>query len=63
MSIVNTLEPDYQEKLEEAQGTDLKTAINTIRETKEELENKGFNISMEEADLGSSYTINISIIK
>ncbi|MBO5095728.1 MAG: ParB/RepB/Spo0J family partition protein [Bacilli bacterium] len=63
MSMVNTLEPDYQEKVEEAQGIDLKTAINTIRDTKESLIEKGFNIMIDEADLGDSYTITINIIK
>ena len=63
MSMVNTLEPDYQQKVEEAQGIDLKTAINTIRETKESLEEKGFNIMIDEADLGDSYTITINILK
>ena len=63
MSMVNTLEPDYQQKVEEAQGIDLKTAINTIRETKESLEEKGFNIMIDEADLGDSYTITINIVK
>lgn len=63
MSMVNTLEPDYQEKIEEAQGTDLKTAINEIRNVKEDLLNKGFNINIDEADLGDSYTITINIIK
>ena len=63
MSMVDTLEPDYQEKIEEAKGTDLKTAINEIRNVKEDLLNKGFNINIDEADLGDSYTITINIIK
>ena len=63
MSMVNTLEPDYQEKIEEAQGIDLKTAINEIRKTKDDLLNKGFNVNIDEADLGDSYTITINIIK
>ena len=63
MSMVNTLEPDYQEKFEEAQGIDLKTAINVIRDTKESLEEKGFNIIIDEADLGNSYTITLNIFK
>ena len=63
MSMVNTLEPNYQEKVEEAQGIDLKTAINSIRDIKDQLETKGFNISIDEADLGNSYTITLNIIK
>lgn len=63
MSMVNTLDPNYQEKVEEEQGIDLKSAINVIRETKESLEAKGFNLTIDEADLGDSYKIDITIIK
>ncbi len=63
MSMVNTLEPDYQEKQEEAQGIDLKTAINSIRELKNRLESRGFNLTIDEADLENSYSITINIIK
>ena len=63
MSMVNTLEDDYEEKVEEEEGTDLKTAINNFRDIKDILENKGFTITMEEADLGDSYNIVINIIK
>lgn len=58
-----TLEPDYAAKLEEEAGTDLKTAINTVRNTVNDLELRGFNIEIEEADLESDYQINIKIIK
>lgn len=63
MSMVDTLEPDYEEKKEEEKGIDLKTAITKIRDTKETLEALGFNINIEEADLGDSYNITINIIK
>ena len=63
MSMVSTLEDNYEEKLEEETGTDLKTAINSFREIRDDLENKGFNITLDEADLGDSYTITINIIK
>jgi len=63
MSMVNTLEPGYEEKVEEEQELDLKTAIEKFRETKETLEAMGFIISFDEADTGNNYNININIIK
>lgn len=57
------LEPDYQQKQEELAGTDLKTAINTLRDTVNNLEIKGFDIAMEEIDLEGQYHINIRIMK
>ena len=58
-----TLEPDYAAKQEELAGTDLKTAINTIRNTISDLELRGFNIELEEADLEGQYHFTIKIIK
>ncbi len=58
-----TLEPNYQQKQEELAGRDLKTAINTVRNTIKELENKGFLIETEEADLEDVYHITIKIDK
>ena len=63
MSMVNTLEPDYEEKVEEEQVVDLKTAIEKFRDTKETLEAMGFTITFDEADTGDNYNININIIK
>lgn len=63
MNFVNTLEPDYQEQVEIAQGTDLNTAINKIRNLKNELELSGFNLFIDEADLDNSYIITININK
>lgn len=58
-----TLEPDYEAKQEEIAGTDLKTAINTIRETVDELNKKGFIVEIDEADLEDIYHMTIKINK
>ena len=63
MSMVNTLEPDYEEKIKEQSGTDLKTAIERIRETRDLLESMGFVITMDEADTDGTYNISINIQK
>ncbi len=60
---IDKLEPDYEQRQEEIAGTDLRTAINTIRETIKNLENKGFILELEEADLESIYHITIKIEK
>ena len=61
-SIIN-LEPNYEEKKKEENGIDLKTAINEIRNSITELENKGFNINIDEIDLEDLYQITINIKK
>ncbi len=58
-----TLEPDYEQKQEELAGRDLKTAINIVRDTVDNLENRGFNVECEEADLEDIYHITIKINK
>lgn len=63
VDLIDTLDPDYEEKQEAKLGIDLKTAINTIRETKDNLQNKGFNISLEETDLNDVYQFVIKIKK
>lgn len=63
MDSVFKLEPDYEEKQEELAGTDLKSAISVFRDTIENLNNKGFSIEMEEADLEDIYHITIKINK
>ena len=63
MDSVITLEPDYAQKQEELAGTDLKTAINTVRETITKLEERGFVVEKEEADLEELYHITIKIFK
>lgn len=57
------LEPDYQQKQEELAGTDLKTAINVVRDTVNDLEKRGFVVECEEADLEDIYHITIKINK
>jgi ParB family chromosome partitioning protein len=63
MDSVIKLEPDYEEKVEETAGIDLKTAISKIRETIDELTKKGFIIDVDEADLDNLYNITIKINK
>ena len=63
VDLIDTLDPDYEVKQEQKLGIDLKTAINTIRETKDNLQDKGFNISLEETDLSDVYQFVIKIKK
>ena len=63
MSMVETLEPDFEEKLKEEAGLDLKTAINTLRGCVDMLNEKGFNIEIEELDLPNNYQVNLKINK
>lgn len=63
MDSVAKLDPEYEEKQEELVGLDLKSAINTIRDTVENLNRKGFTIETEEADLENLYHITIKITK
>ncbi len=57
------LDPNYEQKVEEEQGTDLKSAINEVRSLTESLTARGFNIELEELDLIDDYQINIKIKK
>ena len=63
VNLIETLDPDYEEKQEVKLGIDLKTAINTVREMKDTLQEKGFNISLEETDLNDLYQFVIKIKK
>lgn len=63
MDSVVKLDPEYEEKQEEIVGLDLKSAINTIRDTVDNLNRKGFFIETEEADLENLYHITIKITK
>ena len=63
VNLIDTLDPDYEEKQEEKLGIDLKTAINTVRELKDALEERGFNISLEETDLNDIYQFIIKVKK
>lgn len=58
-----TLEPGYEQKQQELAGTDLKTAINIVRTTVKDLEDRGFIVESEEADLEEIYHITIKINK
>ncbi len=57
------LDPNYEQKVEEEKGLDLKTAINTIRNVVSDMNEKGFNVEIEELDLESDYQINLKIKK
>lgn len=63
MDSVIKLEPDYEEKIEAQEGTDLKSAISIVRDTVENLNKKGFVVDIEEADLEDIYHITIKINK
>ena len=63
VNLIETLDPNYEEKQEVKLGIDLKTAINTVREMKDTLQEKGFNISLEETDLNDLYQFVIKIKK
>lgn len=63
VNLIDTLDPTYHTQVEEKMGMDLKTAINEIRNTKDNLSEKGFNISLEETDLNDSYQFTIKIKK
>lgn len=61
VDLIETLDPEYENKMEAKMGLDLKTAINEIRNLKEELSTKGFQISLEETDLNEIYQFVIKI--
>jgi len=63
VNLIETLDPNYHNKVEQKMGIDLKTAINEIRNTKDELSIKGFNIALEETDLNECYQFTIKIKK
>ena len=63
VDLIETLEPGYEEKIEQQLGIDLKTAINEIRDMKQLLEQKGFNITLEETDLSDVYQFIIKVNK
>jgi len=61
MDSVIKLDPNYDKMVEEAKGLDLKTAINEVRELVNNLQQKGFEISLEEIDLTGNYQMTINI--
>lgn len=60
---IMTLDPNYEKMVEEEKGTDLKSAINEIRNLAETLTSRGFNIEIEELDLENDYQVNLIIKK
>lgn len=63
VNLIDVLDPNFKTKVQESLGIDLKTAINTIRDAKDTLAEKGFNLSLEETDLDDSYQFIIKIKK
>jgi len=63
VSLIDTLDPNYEKQVEEQMGIDLKSAITSIRDTKDTLSMKGFKVSMEETDLADTYQFIIKIKK
>jgi|GEM_PF-320136 len=63
VSIIETLDPNYQAKTQEEAGLDLKTAINTLREVTRNLDNTGFKLEVEEIDFDVYYQFVIKVQK
>ena len=63
VDLIETLDPNYEQKQEEKLGIDLKTAINAVRDVKDNLSYKGFNITLEETDLNDTYQFIIKVKK
>lgn len=61
MDSVIKLDPNYDKMVEEAIGLDLKTAINEVRDLVNNLQQKGFQISLEEIDLEGNYQMTLNI--
>lgn len=63
VNLIETLDPNYEEKQEEEKGIDLKSAITEIRELNNKLKKKGFKITLDESDLSNTYEFTIKIEK
>ena len=63
VSYYDTLDPDFEDRVKEYIGLDLKNAINSYRDLTKELNEKGFNVSIDETDLDNKYYIEININK
>ncbi len=63
VSSIVRLDPNYEQKIEEEKGIDLKTAINEVRKLNDTLNAKGFLIELEELDLMDNYQIIFKIKK
>lgn len=59
----DTLDPGFMDKVKEFVGLDLKNAINSYRDLTTDLNNKGFNVTIDETDLDNKYVIEINIKK
>lgn len=57
------LDPNYKQMVEEEKGTDLKSAISEIRNMVNQMNEKGFEVELEELDLEDGYQMNIKIKK
>ena len=63
VSYYDTLDPGFVDKVKEFIGLDLKNAINSYRELTQDLNSKGFNVTIDETDLDNKYYIEINISK
>ena len=63
IDLIDTLDPNYEEKQEEKLGIDLKSAIKEIRNLKDDLSDRGYKINLEETDLDDIYQFTIKINK
>lgn len=63
VSYYDTLDPGFVDKVKEFIGLDLKNAINSYRELTQDLNSKGFNVTIDETDLDNKYYIEININK
>lgn len=63
MSMVNILDPNYDKKQKEEKSIDLKTAINDIRNFTNLLQEKGFELTIDELDMENNYEFIIKIKK
>lgn len=61
MDAVIKLDPNYHEIIEKEKGTDLKTAINKIRDLVNTMNTEGFTLSLDEIDLTDTYQMTINI--
>src|SRR5574344_1900559 len=59
MNYVETLDDNFINKQEKAEGVDINSVIGDVRNLISTLQNKGVNIKIEEADLNNSYQITI----
>ena len=63
VSMIERLDPEYENKIKREAGLDLNSAINMVRDNIKNMETKGFYIETEEVDFPNSYQIIINIGK